>query len=201
MPSILLVDWKSIFGVLAALAVILAYVPYLRSIFRRETEPHAYTWLIWAITVATAGAGVWFGGGGFWVTLGFAISTFLVSVVFLLSFKYGTKNVTRGDAIVLVFALLATFVWWGLDNPALAVLMATGIDLLGYIPTYRKSFAEPWSENVQGWIGYAIAPLLSLFALHEYNLMTATYEFAVLAANIGLLVLLLIRQRTVPKPK
>jgi len=172
MPFDLLWDWKAIFGVLSVLIVILAYIPYLIAIFKKETEPHAYTWLIWAITLVIAGAGVWVGGGGFWVTLGFAISTFMVFLVFLLSFKYGTKNITKSDGIVLVLAPIASFVWWGLDNPVLAVLMATGIDLLGYIPTYRKSFSEPWSEDTWAWFGYALAPFMSLLALHEYNLLT-----------------------------
>src|SRR5262245_28245295 len=104
--------------------------------FRGKTKPHAYTWLIWTITLGTAMAGLFRGHGGC-VALPIGSGTFLVFVTFLLSFKYGTKNITRSDAVTLIAALGAVVVWWQLKNPLAAVLMVSLIDVIGYIPSVR----------------------------------------------------------------
>lgn len=193
----LLWSWKDILALAATFFSIVSFVPYIWQILRRKTEPHLYTWLIWSITFSIAGAGVWFGGGGLIQSLGFLLSAVLVFAVSILSFWYGTKNITTSDGVVLVLALASIFVWVGLDNPVLAVLMATGIDLIGYLPTYRKSFVEPRSENLLTWVGFTIAPFLGLLALHEYNLMTVVYSAATLVANVVLIALLLVRRNQV----
>lgn len=59
------IDIKIILAIISTVvAIALAFVPYLRDIFRRKTKPHTYTWLIWTITQGTAVAGLWYGGGG-----------------------------------------------------------------------------------------------------------------------------------------
>lgn len=192
-------DWKDVLALAATFFSIVSFAPYIWQILRRKTEPHLYTWLIWSITFSIAGAGVWFGGGGFLQSLGFLLSAVLVFAVTILSFWYGTKNITVGDGVILALALVSVFAWIGLDNPLLAVLMATGIDLIGYVPTYRKSFAEPRTENLLTWVGFTIAPFLGLLALHEYNLMTVAYSAATLAANAALIGLLVIRRGAVKR--
>lgn len=141
------VDGKLLVAILSVLIFVFAgYLPYFRDIFRNKTQPHAYTWLIWAITQGTATVALWHGKGG-WGVLPLLVGTMLVFTVFLLSLKYGTKNITRADTIILIAALLAIVIWWQLHNPLLAVVMVTLIDVAGYAPSLRKTFEEPWSET------------------------------------------------------
>lgn len=102
---------KLVFAILAtAIGIIGGFFPYFRDILLRKTKPHAYTWLIWTITQGTAVAGLWQGKGG-WGTLPVSIGTVFVFVIFLLSLKYGTRNITRGDTFILIAALAAVAVW------------------------------------------------------------------------------------------
>src|SRR5580658_2454415 len=96
---------------IAAALVTVGFYPYFRDILIRKTTPHLYTWLIWGITQGTATVASWDGGGKFSV-ISFAIGTILVIAVFCLAFKYGTRNMTKSDAILLIVALLAIVVWW-----------------------------------------------------------------------------------------
>ena len=196
MPSI---DIKLIFAVLAtAIAVLGAFLPYLRDMFRGKTKPHAYTWLVWTITQGTAIAGLIYGDGG-WGAVALIVGTAFVFLIFLLSFKYGTRNITKGDTIVLIAALSAIVVWWQLESPLLAVFMVSIIDVLGYIPSFRKTFEEPWTEPPVPWAIFSLSNLFTILALKEYNLLTLTYVFAITSANLILLTICLIRRRVVPK--
>lgn len=192
-------DYKLIIAIVATLLSIAGFIPYFRDIFARKTKPHLFTWLIGAITQGTATVALLQGGGKFG-SISLIIGTVLVFTVFLLSFKYGTKDITVSDKIVLVLTLLAILIWWQLDNPLAAVLMVSAIDGAGYIPTIRKSFKDPWSETLSYWLTMAITDLLGIISNAEYNLLTVTYLAVIFMANTGVLFVCIIRRRDVAQP-
>ena len=191
---------KIIFSVLSVIAFAVAYIPYIRDIFLRRTQPHAYTWFIWAITQGTAVVGIWYGRGGLG-SLGLGITEILLIFTFFLSLKYGTRNITASDTILLLASLLAIFIWWYLNNPLLAIMMVSLIDILGgYIPTYRKTWEEPWSETLLSWELFLLGDILSILALTEYNLLTLTYLVTIGVCNIIFIALCIFRRSKVPSP-
>ncbi|MBI4138026.1 MAG: hypothetical protein HY482_00325 [Candidatus Wildermuthbacteria bacterium] len=192
-------DIKLGFGIASVVALVIAYFPYFRDIFRKTTKPHAYTWLIWAITQGTATAAAFYGGAN-WGVLSLAGGTILVIFVFLLSFKYGTKNISRSDTGILLLALFAIVVWWLTNNPLLSVLMVTAIDGMGYIPTLRKSWEEPWSETLAFWFTMAIVNVLTILSLGEINWLTAPYLVVLASLNIVVLSICMFRRRLISKP-
>jgi hypothetical protein len=190
---------KIVFTIISTAIGLIAFFPYLKDIFSLKTKPHIYTWLIWGITQGTAVVGIWSGGGG-WGNLNLITGTVLVIVVFLFSFKYGTKNITKGDTIILVAALLAVLVWWQLHQLLLATFMVSVVDLIGYIPSFRKSYKEPWSETLISWVAFVVSDVFALLALDHYNLLTTTYLTAIIIANTTLFFFCLLRRLYVSKP-
>lgn len=192
-------DFKLIVSLIATALIVYAYISYFKDIFLKRTKPHLYTWLVWAITQGTATVAIWQGGGNYAI-FGFAIGTILVVAVFLFSFKYGTKNIKKIDTIMLISALLAIIVWWKLESPLLAVLMVSVIDGLGYAPTFRKSFEEPWSETLSFWFIQAIINILIIISIAEYNLQTVIYPAVLAAANIGVWSICFFRRKIIKNP-
>lgn len=192
-------DIKIIFSIIATVLGIIGFVPYILDIFSFKTKPHAYTWFIWMITQTTAVLGIWSGGGS-WGALNLTVGTFFVFIVFLFSLKYGTRNITLSDTIVLIFALLAIVVWWQMDKPVWAVIMVSIIDVSGYIPSLRKSYVEPWSETLSSWMIFSASNVFALLALYEYNLLTVIYLLSITLANILLFLFCVVRRLSVAKP-
>jgi hypothetical protein len=192
-------DFKSLCAIAATTINLVAFYPYIRDVLRKKTQPHLYTWLLWVITQTIAVIGIWYGGGQ-WGAVTLTSTLLLVFCVFLLCFKYGTRNVTRFDTVLLVVALAAVGIWWMLEEAALAVVFATAIDLAGYIPTLRKTFEEPWSETMGVWLTFSIANTLSIAALSTYNVFTLTYLAGILVANICVAALCFFRRKVVLKP-
>lgn len=190
---------KTVFTIIATAIGIYAFFPYLIDTLTLKTKPHAYTWLIWAITQGTAVVGIWYGGGS-WGGLNLTVGVIFVIGIFLFSLKYGTKNITRSDTIILIAALLAILVWWQLDQPLLSIIMISIIDVTGYIPSFRKSYIEPWSETLSSWLLFTFSNVFAVLALSEYNALTLTYIISISLANIALFLLCLFRRRLVPKP-
>jgi len=166
-------DIKIILTIIATIIGVVAFFPYLKDTFSLKTKPHAYTWLIWAITQGTA---------------------------VLFSLKYGTKNITKSDTAILIAILVAIVVWWQLDQPLISVIMVSVIDVIGYVPSFRKSWREPWSETLISWVLFSISNIFAILALKEYNLLTVTYLAAITSANIALFLLCFFRREFIPKP-
>jgi hypothetical protein len=191
---------KTVFALAAAALSIIGFVPYIKDIFLLKTKPHLYTWLIWTITQGTAVSAIWFGGGS-WGALSLTIGTIFVTIVFLFSLKYGTKNITKSDTVILIAALCAILIWWQLDAPLISVMMVTIIDAVGYMPSFRKSYSEPWSETATTWGIFAVSNIFAILALSEYNFLTTAYLVVITSMDILLLAFCLFRRQFIAKPK
>jgi hypothetical protein len=189
---------KLFFAVAAALVVTIGYLPYFKDLFAKKTTPHIYTWFIWILTQGTAVTAIIYGGGKLG-GLGLICGLFLMGAVFFLSFKYGTKNITFSDTVLLILALSAIVIWWLLDNPLLSVILVSLIDGLAFVPTFRKTYAEPYSETLSFWILMASSDALAMFANTEYNLLTMTYLSTLVAANLTVFIMMIIRRKQVTR--
>ncbi len=192
-------DYKSFFSAVGIIIGLLSSFPYIRDIFLLKTKPHIYTWLIWSITTGTAAIAAYYGNGG-WGLFNLVIMTAVNLTILLMSIKYGTKNITLWDTIILAGALIAILIWWQLHQPLISILMLTAIDVLGYMPSFRKSWQEPWSETLISWFGFITADLFAILALKEYNLLTATYLIAITLANLVLYLICFARRPFIKKP-
>lgn len=186
--------WKNTLVVIATLLSIARRFPYVARMVYGDVRPHAFTWLIWGITQGTASAAMWYGGGG-WSAVSLGIGTLMVFSIFVLSFKYGTKDITAGDTILLILAIAAILVWWQMNDPLLSVLMVSTIDAVGFLPTYRKTWNEPKTEDVFYWATGIIVLFMLIAALNEFNLLTLTYIVTLIAGNVGIIALVLLRKK------
>ncbi len=175
---------KIIFGAIAALLALLSSFLYIRDIFRGNTKPHMYTWLIWAIvtTIAFFGQVVSGGGPGSWAT---GVAAIVTIITFFLSLKdgYGTKDITNFDRVCLVLAILSILPWLLTESVLWSVLLATFIDLIAFFPTMRKTWHAPKSESLGSMYVDALKHGLSTFSMGTYSLITLVYPLSVLATK------------------
>lgn len=183
---------------LASLALAsIGYVPYIRDILRRRTKPHAYSWLTWAV-LAVVGFGVQAqgrGGPGAWLQALTAGATF---TVFLLSLRYGHKDIQTVDSVSLFFAGVA-FVWWlVIGQPLAAAILISVIEAAGgFFPTFRKSYSQPYEETALSYLTYASSVPFSILALENYSAANLVYPVAVFCLNASTFVFLTVRRRQV----
>lgn len=172
---------KIIFGAIAALLALFSSYLYIRDIFRGNTKPHTYTWLIWSIvtTIAFLGQSVSGGGPGSWAT-GVAAVVTTGTLLLSLKGKYGTKDITHFDRICLVLAIFSILPWLLTKSVVGSVILATLIDLIAFFPTMRKTWHAPKSESLGSMYVDAVKHALSTFSMGSYSLITLIYPLSVL---------------------
>lgn len=109
-------DLKLFFGISAGVLMVSSFIPYFSGITKGHTAPHSYTWLIWSITQSLAAVLIFQGGGGIFSALSVGAVAFLALLVFLASLTKDHDHIQAFDSLILVVALMATILWWRLDN-------------------------------------------------------------------------------------
>lgn len=187
-------NYKTIIGLVAVAIAAISYVPYFKDVFAGKTKPHAFSWLVWGVlnAVIFAGQVADGGGAGAWV-VGF---TAVVTLgIFVLSLKKGEKDIRLFDWFCLVAAGLAIIPWIVTENPLASVILITIIDLLGFIPTIRKSYHEPHQETLVTYVLSTVKYFFGIVALQNYSAVTLVFPIAMVAIHIIFITLLVVRRK------
>jgi len=189
---------KQFLGSISVALTLLGYAPYFRSILKRKTKPHMFSWIVWGIVNAIACAGQFSrgAGAGSWVA---GLTAFLCILIAGLSTTYGEKNITKSDWVAFIVALTAIPLWRFTNDPLGAVILATLIDVVGCYPTIRKSYTKPHEENAFIWSIAALRSFISFFAIEHYSLVTTFFPITMIFTNGGLAALVLWRRQVIKK--
>jgi hypothetical protein len=179
-------ELKTIFGLSAAVVALFNYLPYLIGVIKRTLQPHAFSWIIFTIiTTTVALAQLSDGAGpGAWATGATAITTFLIAGFAL---RNGGYKITRFDTISLFAASLAIPVWIISHDPLLAVIILTGIEALGFMPTYCKVWQRPFDESQLAFSLTIVKYMLALGAMEMYTLTTVLFPAALILLSLLLI--------------
>lgn len=189
-----MIDEKSLFGIVAVVLTFIGYFPYIRDIIKKKTKPHIFSWIIWTIVTGIIYALQVSGGAGAgsWVTL---CLTLLLLLIIFLSIKNGSKDIKKIDIVFLVLALLTLPIWLVIKQPILSIVLLTAIDMLGFLPTIRKSWNSPYSETLSFYIITTFRHGLSILALEKYTIITWLFPVSWVLANALFSLILIIRRK------
>ena len=178
---------KNILSAFAVALTFIGYFPYIKSIVNKQTKPHFYSWLIWTLDGLiifglqfTNGA-----GSGSYVVLSATVLSAIVLTLTLLD--KDKKKPTKSDAIFLVLALISLGLWLVAKQPLLSAILIMTVDVFGFIPTIRKTWINPYSENTSFYIINTLRFAFAFCALSEYSIITVLYP-AVWFINNGVFV-------------
>lgn len=188
-------DLKEISSALAVALTFTLFVPYIRGILNGSLRPHYFSWLIWGggtLTVAFAqlagGAGI-----GAWPI---GVSGLITIYIAVLAYRRRSYTVvTRADWMFLLAAASAFPAWYASADPLWAVVILTAADLIGFGPTIRRAYAQPYEESLHFFALGALRNLLVVVALEEYSVTTVLFPAAVGIACLLLALLLALRRR------
>lgn len=167
---------KVIASTLATGIALIAYIPYLIDMFRGKNKPHLYTWIsIFLVTVVVAyiqligGAGV----GAIPTILGAVIN----GIILFYCFRFGTKDVVFLDKVCLAISVVGVISYALLsDRPVISLAIVTVAEIVSFIPTFRKTRNDPYSESLTSYYFLMAKLTLILVALETYNMLTVSYS-------------------------
>ena len=195
----MMIPYRELFSTVAMVLTFVAFWPYIRSIQKGETKPHVFSWVIWSITTCVVFFAQLADGGGIgaWpIGVSGAITLYIAVLAYG---KRADTHLTRSDWVFLTLALASLPLWYLTSHPLSAVLVLTTVDLFGFAPTFRKSYRDPFDENLTMYWVMALRNLISIPALEHLSLTTILFPAAIAAACLAYLMMVAIQRNAVRK--
>ncbi len=171
-----------------------SYGIYIYSIFKGGTKPHPFSWFIWGSLTAIAffaqisdEAGV----GAIITGLSAIISLFIAGIGYV---KRKNITISVGDKWAFALSLLAIPLWLITNTPFWSVILISLIDVMGFYPTFRKTWFNPEQEVALSYTIGGFKHLMTLFALENFTTITALYPLSLLVMNFSFITLLYYRR-------
>jgi hypothetical protein len=175
-------------GIIAGCISIAAFIPYLISILMGKTKPNRVTWWIWSglgillfFSYKESGA-----TDTLWVAETYVVTPFLVA---LLSIEYGEGTWSRLDVLCAIGAIIGTVLWHISGSPQVALSLYIGIDLLGLLPTVKKTYLHPEQEDKLAWFLMVIANCFNLLTALKASFFVMLYPLYMILSGSLILAL------------
>jgi hypothetical protein len=186
------------FGAAAVIIGFAAYIPYFRDIYLGKTKPHIFTWFLFGLItgIIFLGQVVKGGGAGAWATGMSALMSFAIAA---LAYYRGEKNITRFDWGCFIVALLGIALWLVTRDVTLSVVVLTILDIVAFLPTFRKTYVRPYEETLSAYVIGTFRFVLQIAALQSLNLVTVIYPVSVILLNLTFIPTVLWRRHILAK--
>jgi hypothetical protein len=186
-----MLTFQKIIGIIASILCFLYFVPYIISILQGKTKPNRASWWIW--TTLGVFLCIFYDrtdpGTTIWALAAPVIGQLIIAI---LSLKYGEGGWNSFDRFCLTGACISLILRWQSNSDFAAMIFLIAIDILAALPTIKKSYLEPETEDLLTWGLYSMGSLLNLFTIEIWSIETATWPLYVFIVNTIIVVLLLL---------
>ncbi|BAZ44271.1 hypothetical protein NIES4102_12790 [Chondrocystis sp. NIES-4102] len=188
-----MLDFKSFCGLIAGVISIICFIPYIITTIKGKTRPNIATWSTWLILSIVISASYY--SAGAFNTLWVPVCSILgQSVIVLLALKKGEGSWSKFDKLCLFCVGLSLALWWHFNSPMIALIMSLIVDFFGILPTIKKSYQDPESENLLTWVLYLVTSIFLILAIETWSFALSSFPIYMLTINI-IIVFLLIRNK------
>ncbi len=161
-------NWREIVGFIAGIVPLLGFIPYIVTTLRGKTQPNRASWMIWAtfgiiLVVSSYAEGA---SNTLWLLLSYAVCQ---SIIAIISLKRGVGGWSQFDRACIAGAGVSLIAWWWFKSPLLAIVIIVAIDASAALPTIRKAFYEPETEDLFSWLMFWTAGTLNLIAIEQWT--------------------------------
>lgn len=162
----------ALIGHIAGVMAIVQVIPYLVSIFRGHTKPERTTYFIWLILEAVTVSSYIAVGARTTIWTGIAY-TFTALIIFILSIKHGMGGFSVFDIICFLLAMGGIALWLSTNDALLTLYFSTSVSFIAYLPTIKKAYFLPETENALSWAMTFCTALVNVCALTSLKVSIA----------------------------
>ncbi len=180
-------------GIISFLLNIIGHAEYAAGVYKGKYHPARVSWVLWTLVLSLtfmsyrsvgAGASLWFIAGDL-------VMTGIIACGALL---HGKSGYTKLDICMVVTAGIGLLAWVLVGQPITALCGALLADLCGVVPTIKNSLDNPMSESYRPYTAGAVASLIGLLLVGQWNLNLLVYPAYLFVANGVVAVIVVVGQ-------
>jgi nucleoside permease NupC len=159
--------------IIAGILYVVAIIPYLISLHRKEIRPHPISWLLWTI-IGVVNLVFYRQTGATYAQLIAYMSFFLPLIILIFSLRTWQGAFSKTDYFCLCTSLVALIIGIFYNQPILGLALNILLsDFIAFIPTIIKTYKDPKSENISTWLITVIANILTIAVINKWTFAIA----------------------------
>lgn len=157
---------------------------YFLDTIRGKVQPNKLSWFLWALAPLIAFAAELQQGVGLQSLMTFIVG-FNPLVIFLASFvnKKAYWKLSKFDVLCGVLSLVGLFLWFATKTGNIAIIFSIGADLLAGIPTLRKAYFAPHTENHKVFFFGLVNAIITILTITKWNLAYVGFPLYIICFN------------------
>jgi hypothetical protein len=168
-----------------------ACLSYVRAILKGEATPNRVTWFLWALVPLIAGAAQWRAGVGISTLVVLSVGAGPACVVLAsLAQRTGLWKLGPFDYICGACSLAALALWAITGDPVTAIVLSILGDFAAALPTLRKAWLAPLTENRPSYLIAFAGMVLGIFSVDVPTFAAYAFNAYLVAASSILVVIL-----------
>ena len=183
-----------IFGLLGSVFTVLCFIPYIVTILQGKTKPNRATWWVWGLNGSVLCLGN-LAAGADYTMLPLVCAVIAQLCISILSIKHGEGGWNSFDRRCVIASGISFILWRTFDYDLIAIVLPLLIDVIAALPTLKKSYLKPETEDLLTYLLYTLGGLFTVMAIEKWSFTIAITPLYVLFIN-ALIVILLTRHRT-----
>ena len=157
------------FGIAAPTLSVIAFIPYIWAIFKKETKPSGASWWTWSFLNFIAFVSGAYAGAPWQVLILPAWLCVSELGVAVLSITHGDNNWDIWNKLCVAGACIGIGLWFLTGEPIIALIISIVADLFASIPNFRHIWDRPGEEDRLGWtLGWGSA-VLEICAISRWS--------------------------------
>ena len=171
------------FAFLSGIVYLAGFVPYIYHVFHGRVVPHAFSWSVWlilgALNTFTLYTSEWLTASLF----GPVVRIVALLIGSVIAWIYISKvHITVSDKVAIVLAIICIIIAYtvGVSHAIIPTIL---VDILVLIPTLRKVWENPFSEDALTWLMIVLSQACTLLSLGTYTIENSLFWAYLLVSN------------------
>lgn len=178
------------FVILGTLVYISGAVAYVTDTIKGKAKPNKVTFFIWSLASLIAFAAAVKQGVGIQSAITLTVGLIPLTILTVSFFnKKAYWKITRFDLSCGTLSIIGLILWQATGVGNLAIIFSIVADGLAYVPTIRKSYTHPETENWYSYLASAVGVIIVLLTVKRWTFAAAAFPIYVLIADIIVFVL------------
>jgi len=158
----------ALIGQIAGVMALVQVIPYVISILHGHTKPERTTYFIWLILSLVTTTSYIAVGARTTIWTGIAY-TFTALLIFGLSIKHGMGGFSTFDVVCFFLAMGGIVMWVCTKDALLTLYFGMFVSFIAYLPTIKKAYFLPETENTLSWAITVCTAIVNVFALTTFK--------------------------------
>jgi len=151
-----------IFSIISTIIYLIGVIPYWKDVLKWRTTPHPFSFGVWAVANFFNSYVLLINEQYYALVPSLFMSCIALMSLVVGIFRFDKIRINWFDWLCLILSISLFILYFASENILLTIIFSIFIDLVAFLPTFKKWWMQPWTESI---LMYSLAGVNQIFTL------------------------------------